>query len=255
MATIIAALSGLAILAVIAIAIYSLYPRGAGSPAPSNATVDDLAHAYFLTEIASARFDSSLPPNWNLVGGLPLAVSKGGLRPMPKATPPTTSVPSSNPADATVGGAIVAPSPIAASEPFEADAVLKLGKPSDDLLVQFFVSTDPQFSADRATSSNELVWLLQGASQRVLTDGQEQASLPRPMPADRDGAGAAHEGGTLVRILVNREVAVVEANGQRIWSGRHGLAESPRYVGVRFLRVGQKGADPAVVQSITLLKK
>jgi hypothetical protein len=60
-----------------------------------------------------------------------------------------------------------------------------------------------------------------------------------------------------VRILVNRDSAIVEINKRKLWSGPHGLAAQPRHVGVRFLRVGgaAKATDAAVVQAIKVVKK
>lgn len=280
-ATLIAIASALVIVGVVLFVGYLVYPR---TPETPKATVEDLlrVRGQLMTETAVARFDapgpngsngpggSDLPDGWRRIGGLPLETAKG-LR-------PATNAATTEPTTAPSGGGIVAPGAISPDEPFVAEAVLRLGRPTDDTLFEFFVTTDPNFSPGRAKSANDLVWLLQDGRQKVLLSGREQTDKPRPEPAKRTkvatGAGAA--GGTNgtngasgdnatsdaadptgvpVRILMNRDSAVVECDGQQIWAGPHGLPAAPRYVGVRFLRTGPKPHDPAAVLELRVRKK
>jgi hypothetical protein len=258
-ATLIAIASGLVILAVVVVVAILVYPRT--PPETPRATVDDLLRVktQLMTETAVARFDApgaGLPEGWRRIGDLPLETGKG-LRPAPSA--PTT-----RPTTAPSGGGVVAPGTLGPDEPFAADAVLRPGRPSEDTLFEFFVTTDPNFSLDRAKSANDLVWLLQGTRQKVLLSGREQADKPRPEPpkppkigtdgggkADGDGApGTIH-----VSILVNRDSAVVLCDDQQVWAGPHGLPAAPRYVGVRFLRTGPRPHEPAAVMELRVRKK
>jgi hypothetical protein len=73
---------------------------------------------------------------------------------------------------------------------------------------------------------------------------------------DRAAGAAAKADPLTVRVVVGRQQAVVSVGSQRMWAGPHGLANKPRTVGVRFIRVdGTKPADPSVVQSVRVLKK
>jgi hypothetical protein len=249
-ATMIAAFSGLVLLAVVAFVIVQWVRRGQVAPQPGETT--DLQHAYFPTLVAQATFDApaaggAVPPGWKAIGELPLQGGKAGLR-----AGPTTA-----PASATVGGAVVLADAIPADEPFAAEATIRLNRPSDDLIVEFFVSADPleSFSADRSTSANELVWLLRGSRQQVVLgeDAQQKADEPRPEPPP----GPKGDGRDVtVRILINRDSAAVESNKQSLWHGPHHLPANPRRVGVRFLRAaGGKAADPATVLGVKVAKK
>jgi hypothetical protein len=246
-ATIIAVLAGLAILAVVSVVAWRIIPRTRVEP--PGETVEDLLRerGELMNETAAARFDgaaATIPDNWKTIGRLPLDAAKG-LRPAAAslATEPTTG-------PSVIGGGIVAPGAIEPDEPFVAETYLRLGKASENTLVEFFVCTDPNFSPDRATSTSDLVWLLQGPDQKVMLSGREQARYPRPQAPAGDPAASIP-----LRILMNRDSAIVECNGQRLWAGQHGLPALPRYVGVRFLRTGGKGREPAQVISVRIMKK
>jgi hypothetical protein len=245
-ATLIAIISGLVILIVAGIVAWQVMQRPPVEP--PKGTVEDLVRVRgeLMNETAIARFDaatSTIPETWKIIGRLPLDPKKG-LHPAaaPVGEPST--------APTVIGGGIVAPGSIPAEEPFVAEAYLHLGYPSENTLVEFFVCTDPNFSPDRATSTNDMVWLLQGTSQKVMLSGREQVKAPRPEPPPGDPAGSIP-----IRILVNHDSAIVESNGQRLWAGPHELPALPRYVGVRFLRTGPKGPEPAQVISIRVMKK
>jgi hypothetical protein len=50
---------------------------------------------------------------------------------------------------------------------------------------------------------------------------------------------------------MNKDLAVVECDGGRLWAGPHGLGDGPRYVGVRILTtapgVAGKPGEPAII--------
>ena len=250
-ATLIALLGGLVIVGVLAVVAWQLIPHGTtGGDRTVKPNIQELEQAYFPTEVAAATFDAAggtgpapaLPPMWQSVGKLDLEVAKPGLRPAP-----------GGPTD--VGGALLAPDTLPADEPFEVDVKLQLGRPAEDVIVQAFVSADADFSPDKATSGNEIVWSLRGPQQQVILGQTPQKEAPRPAPPP-----AGDKPQTLtVRILVSKDAAVVQTDGQPLWSGTHGLPANPRRVGIRFLRAGPKAADkghePAAVQSIRILKK
>ncbi|MDB5297111.1 MAG: hypothetical protein JWO31_3094, partial [Phycisphaerales bacterium] len=173
-----------------------------------------------------------------------------GLRPAAPVAPPAGSPAA---ADA-VGGAVLISQPVPADEPFAVVVQLKPGRPADDLIVQVFVSAAEDFSPDKATSSNELVWLLQGSRQKVVAGDRMEVDAPRPDAAGKpDGKGDP----LVVRLVVGKQLAVVSTGAQRLWAGPSGLAAKPRTVGVRYIRLdGTKPAgDPPVVQSIRVLKR
>jgi hypothetical protein len=267
--SVIAALSVVVVVGVLAVLAYQFVFKG---PA-TQASADDLAEVYFPRADVSATFDGgTLPKDWRVVGALALDAGKGGLRPAarsgdgasrPSGAPPLTlpATPGTAAAAAeTVGGAVVAPVTIHPDEPFAVEVKLKLGRPADDLIVQVFVSSEGDFSPDKSTSSKEVAWLIQGGRQKVVLGGEADSRVlfdgQRP-----DGGGPAAGGPkaepVTVRVNVNREFAVAFAGGQRVWAGPNGLSAKPRYVGVRFLRVDPTKplTDPPVVQSIRLLRK
>ena len=122
---------------------------------------------------------------------------------------------------------------------------MKINRPSDDITAQLFVTDNPDFSADRGSSSHELVWQTKGQFAQVFlpsgqTDGQvDQQKDPKERTA---------------RLVLNKDVAYVDMNGKRLWSGPHQLADTPRYVGVRLIRTSGDRTDAVVVTSLRVLK-
>jgi hypothetical protein len=223
--TIVAIVAVAAILGALAWIGYHLLPRG-----ENGHTTADLSATYFTTESASAKFAGSAPAGWRVIGSLPLDFT-AGLRPGTD--------------DQTAGGGIVLAAPIGNDEPFALEVEMKLAHPADSLVTQIFVSTSGDFSDDRATSSHELLWSLRGRSQQVVLDG-------RVLPVS---AAPLKDGAVHVRLLMNRDQAIIECNGQRLWAGAHELSATPRWPGVRFIcsnPAGKRGVD---VLSIKILKR
>jgi hypothetical protein len=211
----------------------------AGGPVSSGA-VDELAGTYFSSTVASANFNGALPDDWRRIGGLQLATT-GGLR------LPTGDKSS----DDMLGGGIVLPQALPGDEPFEIRASIRPGPSgAEDQLAEMFVSTSSDFSADRATAPHELVWLIRGSTQQVVLDGKVVADKPLPRPSGQTPL--------VVRMLMNKDLAVVLLDQQRIWAGSHGLSGGARYVGVRILTTAPgvvgKPAEPAILDWKILTK-
>jgi hypothetical protein len=232
--TLIALICGLVILAVIGLLVSQLIPRGPVNPVNPQKAIDDLAGTYFPNDILSVSFADGIPMSWRMIGSLPVQTSDAGLRAASADVPP----------DGYIGGGVAASDPISADQAFSFQVNLHVAAPEKDLTPQVFVSNSSDFSPDRATGSQELVWWLQGREQKVVVNGnvERRAALnPRGQTVT-------------VRIIMNRDLAIVEADGHRLWAGPHHLGSSPRYLGVRFIRTdGQKLGDIAF-QSVRVSK-
>jgi hypothetical protein len=214
----IAVLAALVIAAVIGVAIYQLYPRASTTPGPRG-NVDELANAYLPTTVLSTTFDSGIPSAWRQIGNLPVQGDKG-------LSAAKTGVPDSG----YMGGGVVIATPVAADQTFSATVSLQIRATGEALIPQIFVANSPDFSLDRATAAQELVWELEGDEQKVVVGGrvEKQLKIAPKMQA------------LTVRLIVNKDLAVVESDGTRIWSGPHALGDSPRYIGIRFIRTSGK---------------
>lgn len=234
MANIIALVSAVAIVLLLAFLAWQLIPRG--TPDGPRPGIEELAGSYFPTEMAGARFETGILSTWPPTGQLPLEASRGALRPAANGTP--TTLPAT--------GGVAAPVSVPANEPFAVEVQVRPGRtPNDDVILEVYVSTDA--SPDPRALPNELVWLIQGKTQRVVLSGQKQKDAPRPEQAKPEEPVS-------VRILVNGQVAIIEVNKQRIWSGPHGLPAQPRHAGIRFIRAGKTPESPGVV-SMRVMKK
>lgn len=223
-ASIIAILALLAVLAVIAVVAFQLVPHGE----PGHGAVDDLVRTYFPNE-TTVNFDKSIPAGWHAIGKLPLDASSAGIRAVDGSE--------------LSGGGVVADVSIPASQSFAFEVDLRQPRPGSAAVVaQVFISTSGDFSPDRGTSAHELVWQLVGNGQQVALNGNAEPTTP-----------AATDGLLRVRLTMSRDLAVVEANGKRIWAGPHLLGDSPRFPGVRFIRK-EAGEGGPVVQSLKVLK-
>jgi hypothetical protein len=229
--SLIAILSGVAVIVVIGVAAYLLYPRTPADDTPK--AIDELASTYFPKELSSSTFDAGIGAMWRTIGGLPLETSPDGLEPGNAVVP----------VDDYIGGGIVANDPIQPSLPVAIQTALRIDHPSGALIPQVFVSNNPDFSADRATSSQELVWEIQGDAQKVVVAGQvtRQASINAKSPTHT------------VRVILKGDLAIVECDGHQLWSGHSKLDDKPRYIGVRFIRTGAKPTGDVRIQSVRVL--
>jgi hypothetical protein len=230
-ANLVAMLSAAAIVAVVAMAAYFL-TRGAGEPPPAPAT--DLSRILFVDTAAEATFNGPPGTEWRTVGSLPLAATRGAMRPAPTTAP---VAPTTGSAEGYVGGALVWDRPIGPADAVSVEAVLRLPKAGDDVTAQLFVTDDATFSDDRATTSSELVVLVRDGEARVVLPSGRVAGETLTL---RQGQAAVR-----VRLMFDANSAAVDAGNRRLFAGEHGLGgDRPRYLGVRFLTRTGAAMDP-----------
>ena len=237
-ANVVMVLSALAILGVLSGVGYLLGRGGRVEPRPPEPA--NLATVYFPNEAAVASFSGVVPAGWREIGRLPLHYD-GSLRP---------AVMPMSPGDY-IGGGVVTAEALAASEPFTLEAVVTVPETPGDFVAEVFVSDSADFSEFRATAPAELVWLLQGAEQKVMVKGRNEGRVETLKQFDKP---------LTVRLVVGRERAIVESRRgderTTLWSGAHGLAtDRQRYAGVRFIRGSGGGEDVATVRSIRVLTR
>jgi hypothetical protein len=230
-ATIVTLICGLLIIGAIVYISIHLAKQNVG-PA---AKIDDLEtrSQAFLDKVSGASFSGSIPSGWKGIGSLELD-STDGLRPKS----PTENK--------NLGGGVVWTGTRPGDQPFAVDVTVSASEPSTAIILEAFVTTDPNFSADKGTSSHDLIWQLRGREQRVLVNGAGQ-NIATPL--------SFHSGDT-IRLIVGPEVAIVEivgANGakpQRLWAGTHELGAAARSIGVRFLQTEAPGKTNIGIQQI-----
>jgi len=241
-ANVIAALSALAILGVLAV-IAVLMTRARGVKPDQPAT--DLGAMYFPNDVAYAAFHDQIPAGWRPIGDLTLLTDDGlrpAVMPMEKGD--------------YVGGGIVTETPLPPDKPFAVEAVVAIPAMAGDYIAEVFVSDSPDFDTRRATSPREVVWLLEGASEKVMVEGRNEG---RVVPVKASALPVT------VRVVVVGARAMVETRtgegasaGEptRLWSGNHPLApDKPRYAGVRFIRGAGGSTDVASVRSVRVVTR
>jgi hypothetical protein len=233
-ANLIAAVSALMILGVLAIVVWLIVPsRDAQQQQQSN----DLSQTYFVDRIIDATFASGLGDDWTPFGKLPVG-AKNGLRPGAAPDGADTSY---------TGGGVFHKRALDAKQPFAVEASIRIPKPADAAVVQVFVTDTPTFAGGNAMTPRELVWHVRASQATVATpDGAVELS---------DGAAIRPGQRINVRITTNQSDAAVEMNGRKLWAGAHQLDPArPRTVGVRFLTQGKVEEKAApVVESLRVL--
>jgi len=233
--TIIVILSAVVVATVIGLLVWQLLPREQVNPVSNPKAIDDLAASYFSNDVLSANFADAIPMGWLKIGSLPVD-SADGLR--------AGAVEQVQPGNY-AGGGIVAPDPIAADQAFAFQVSLRVASPGDDLTPQIFVSNSPDFSQDRATGAQELVWWLRGRNQKVVVNGN----------VERQSALGERGHAVNIRIVMNKDLAIVEADNQRLWAGPHHLGNKPRYLGIRFIRTAGQNLGDLSFQSVRVSKR
>lgn len=228
----IAVLAALVIAAVIGVAIYQLYPRGNQTSAP-RVNVDELANTYLPTTVLSSSFESAIPSDWRQIGNLPVQADKG-------LSAARTGVPENG----YRGGGVVITTPLAADQTFSATVSLQIRATGEALIPQIFVANSPEFSLDRAIAAQELVWELEGNEQKVVVGGRVEKQLKLPPKTQT----------LTVRLILNKDLAVVESDGTRIWAGPHALGDPARYVGIRFIRTSGESVANINFKSVQVHK-
>lgn len=235
-ANLIAAVSALVILGVLAMVAWLIIPNSSTQRQQAN----DLSQTYFVNRIIDTTFDdASLAADWTVFGKLPVHAKGGGLRAAPAAIEPPGDMPARF-----IGGGAIHRRTIDANQPLAVEAALRMPTGDDDVAVQIFVTDSPTFTGDNAMTPRELVWHVRGQQASVATrDGAVEFSDAPVRPGQRIN----------VRITANRTDATVEMNGRKLWSGPNQLDPSqPRRVGVRFLTQGK--VDEKVVPVVESLR-
>lgn len=213
------------------------------TPDPKRQAIDDLTGQIFGNKYLSAAFPgpatapAKLPEGWAKFGDLPLANKSGEIR-------PAFVAPATESSGYKVGG-IVTAQPVAVDQAMEVDASVHLNKSADDSITEVFVSDEP-ITDQNAVGGHALVWHLKAGEARVfLADGS----------ASPQSTKAGNKRDLAVKLLLNRETAVVETAGQRLYAGPHQLApDKPRYVGIRFRRHPGDKSEGVGVTGITIQK-
>jgi hypothetical protein len=209
---------------------------------PQQQAIEGLSNQIFGNKFLSAGFGGQpttapSPDGWTRFGPLPLFTKNNELH--PAALPPN--------ADPKVykAGGIVTSGSIPADRPLEVDVPVRLSKAADDGIVQVFVSDEP-IADDNAAGGHALVWQLKAGEARVFLADGRAAPQGEKFPNLRE---------LPVKLLLNRDTAIVETVGKRLYAGPHLLDPArPRYVGVRFLRRGGETWDHLSVGTVTLQK-
>lgn len=195
--------------------------RGGDEPAPD--VGNPLASVLFTCTLAETGFDT--PPDadrWQTIGSLPLRFDRG-LRVAGGGE--------------NVGGGLVLSDAVAAAQPVAIEAVLRLRKPTDDVVPQLLVASSDGFIPATAASSRELAVLVQGSSVKLALPGGELLPLVK--------LESTHPPELRLRLAIDSDSAMVDVDGRRAWIGPHGLGDTaPRRVGVRFLQA-RPVSDPA----------
>jgi hypothetical protein len=232
-ANLIAAISALVILGVLAIVAWLIIPS---TEVRQQQQAGDLSQTYFVNRIVDASFDTGLGTDWNAFGKLPVD-AKTGLRPAPAAGETAHSF---------LGGGVTHRRTIEANQPFAVEATVRIPKPTDDVIVQVFVTDSPTFTGDNAMTPREIAWLVRGTQASAATPDGAVEFADTPVRAGQR---------INFRIAANQSDAAVEMNGRRLWSGPNQLdPKKPRTVGVRFLAQGKIDEKTApVVESVRVL--
>jgi hypothetical protein len=214
---------------------------------PKQQAIEELTGRIFGNKLLAASFPAppanpaKIPDGWTKFGEAPLMTKGNELR--------AASLPATHPATADSNGykagGLVTSASIPSDQPLEVDVTARVTKAADDSIVEVFVS-DEAIADDNAAAGHALVWQFKGGEARVfLADG---SAAPH---AEKVGGG--HD--LAIKLLLNRDIAVVDTGGQRLFAGAHLLApDKPRYVGIRFRRKAGDKAEQVGVVSVTLQK-
>jgi hypothetical protein len=190
-----------------------------------------------LANIATRTGDRGLPQDWQQIGELKLGVKRGGIGLISASSTSTTS-------PSTVGASAYWTTPLEPNEQFSISATYRFFRDDQRVIAQLFVTDDPTFDPASGITPHELVWAVQNETARVLVaSGRVEAQSNIKLQAvDRSVA---------IRLTFDRDQVSLEHGSKHIWSGASGLdPNKPKYVGVRFLRLGPTNADNSIFESI-----
>jgi len=233
-ASIIALVAAAGIIAVI-ILVTVIFFRGNPPPQP---TANELANTLFSQTIVSTDFTQSqgIPPEWRTFGIPPAIASRErGLRAGTQKEDPEYR-----------GGGIYAARGLPPSQTFAFEATIRQGRPSEQVLVQLFITDTPDFQKNpKATTPHELTCYVLGGSVNVA---KPDGSI--------EGSGIKAKEINHIRIKLDKQFVIIESEGQTLYSGPHDLSPTQaRYPGLRFLvKSSDKPVEDVTVQSVRILK-
>ena len=230
----IAGMAVLVIAAIVGVVIHELYRSGEVNPAPRG-NVDELANRYLSNTLLATDFDNAIPPAWRTIGSLPVEADNG-LKPAGAGVLPDSGY---------AGGGVVMSQPIAADQTFSVTVTLQIHTAGQGIIPQVFVANSSDFSSDRATAAQELVWELEGTEQKVVADGRVERQAKLPPRAQT----------LVIRMVLNKDLAIVDSgDDHHLWAGPNALGDGARYVGVRFIRTAGKPDADIRIQSVRVQK-
>lgn len=217
-APIVAAISGLLIL----LAILWIGVKIASGPGSTGR--QELTERLFVNVVHQYKFDDAQPDDLKSIGAVKLE-AKNGLHIADTGKElAATAVCTTSPVDISKGICV------------ETRAIVTPDVSGQRL--QVFIS-DEQPTGD---PHRELAVMIDGQNARLLSETSVSTS-----PVNFSGTAN-------IRIRVNSTAAIVECNGQPIFSGSHNLdAAKPKYIGLRFVREGTQTGRLSVPQ-LTILK-
>ena len=230
-ATILAVLGVLGIVAAVVVVavLMSRNPpvdRGAG----------ELAGMHFAQPVASGDFSMGVPPEWRTFGLEPARSARGqGL---------SSGVQKGD--DTIRGGGVYLARGMPPADPFATEATIRVKGTGSDITTQLFITDTPMFdtSAAAATPREFAVYLRGGQWNVARGDLSVVGQTTRVSDVNQ------------VVVKMDAQSAVVQVNGQTLYTGPHGLSvEKARYPGLRFLTRGtEKSPEDVVVSSVRILK-
>jgi hypothetical protein len=228
------------ILAVVVVVALSLVKN---PPDPNREQVDKLSGIYLVNPVSTVNFETAneIPPQWRLVGEVPLKVKDHHLA-------PATTQPTKDDKREYKAGAIVLAESISPDQARMIDATIRVNGATEGIIPEVFVAEGPLDSV-KASSKREFVWLLKGGvAQAVWPDGSLVPSPGEKLDLKKSPV-------VNVKIRFDKETVIVESGERRVYEGPHNLSGSaPRYLGVRFLRKVGDGSDGVWLVSVNVLK-
>ncbi len=236
-AGIIAIVAACGILAVVAIVIVMFFR---GNPPPPK-TASELQNTLFPQTVVSTDFTQSqaIPPEWRTFGLPPnISTRSRGL-----GAPHVHA--GLNEKDYR-GGGLYAARGLPPSQTFAFEATVRQARPTEQVVVQVFITDTPQFDQNpKASTPHELVtYVLGGGVNVAKPDGSIQGSGMRAKEVNH------------IQIKIDKQFVIIENEGQTLYSGPHGLSDTKaRYPGIRFLsKSSDKPLEDVTVQSVRILK-
>jgi hypothetical protein len=211
---------------------------------PDQQAIEELTSKIFGNKVLSTQFTApapttnpDIPEGWVRFGEIPLAIKANELRP--------TTLSSSTDASAYKVGGLITAASLSATEPLEVDVLAHLIKSTDDAIVEVFISDEP-ITNQNAAAGRALVWQFKAGEARVFLADGSAAPHAEKLGNHRDVA---------MKIVLNRDTAIVDTAGQRLFAGPHLLsATQPRYVGIRFRRRAADKGDRLGILSVAIQK-